>query len=92
MDHADEPALVDAQAQRMALEFNRERENVFRSWNEDLRNALQPTFGNGAARPRSLGALMRHYARNNDFLYGVVNPIYSVQWASLCLPMNYGPS
>ena len=72
----NDPTLVDAQAQRMALEFNRERENVFRSWNEVLRNTLQATFKSGVARPRSLGALIRHYARNDAFLYGVVNPIY----------------
>jgi hypothetical protein len=72
----NDPKLVDAEAQRLALEFNRERESVFRNWNEGLRNALQRDFEAGVARPRSMSALIRHYSRNEDFIYAVVNPIY----------------
>jgi hypothetical protein len=72
----NKPELVDVAAQRIALQFNNEQENVFRSWNEGLRDVLKPAFENGVERPRSMGALIRHYARNDDYLYGVVNPIY----------------
>jgi hypothetical protein len=71
-----EPELVNASAQRIALAFNREREGVLRAFNDGLRADLQSLFENGVERPRSIGALIRHYAKNDDFLYGVVNPIY----------------
>ena len=71
-----------------AREFNEERENIFRHWNERLRNDLQVLFqSGGVARPRSMGALIRHYNRNNDFLYGVVNPIYE-RAVGRALPRN----
>jgi hypothetical protein len=70
------PDLVDAESQRLALMFNREREAIFREWNEGLRGALQSIFRAGVTQPRSMSALIRHYSRNNDFLYGVVNRIY----------------
>jgi hypothetical protein len=72
-----DPELLDAQAQRMALEFNGEREQVFRNWNEGLRTTLQADFGKGVERPHSMSGLIRHYNRNDDFLYEVVNPIYA---------------
>jgi hypothetical protein len=71
-----EPKAVNASAQRIALVFNREREDVLRTFNEGLRADLQSLFTNGVDRPRSIGALIRHYAKNEDFLYEVVNPIY----------------
>jgi hypothetical protein len=71
-----EPKAVNASAQRIALVFNREREDVSRTFNEGLRADLQSLFNNGVERPRSIGALIRHYAKNEDFLYEVVNPIY----------------
>jgi len=83
----NDPALVDAEGQGMAREFNEERENNFRHWNEYLRNDLQPLFQSRLARPRSMGALIRHYNRNDDFLYGVVNPIYERAIGS-ALPRN----
>jgi len=70
------PSLVDEEAQHMALAFNAERENVLRESHESLRTALQIIFQNGFTRPRSMGALIRHYAANDDFLYGSVNPLY----------------
>jgi hypothetical protein len=70
------PGLVDEAAQRIALIFNREREGVLRTFNERLRSDLQSLFQNGVERPRSMGVLIRHYAKNDDFLYDVVNPIY----------------
>jgi hypothetical protein len=72
----NDPKLVDAEAQRMAIGFNQERENSFRRMNELLRKDLQSLFKTGVARPPSMGTLIRHYSRNDDFLYGVVNPIY----------------
>ena len=32
----NDPALVDAEGQRLTREFNEERENIFRNWNERL--------------------------------------------------------
>jgi hypothetical protein len=72
----NQPNVIDAAAQRLILEFNKDRENVFRDWNEGLRPLLQRDFGLGASRPRSLSGLIRHYSRNEDFLYEAVNPIY----------------
>jgi hypothetical protein len=60
----------------VALEFNKDRENVLREFTEGLREALKAVFESGVERPRSMGALIRHYAKNDDFLYEVVNPIY----------------
>jgi hypothetical protein len=86
----NKPELVDAEAQRIALAFNREREDVFRAWNERLRGSLQPIFAAGTERPRSMGALIQHYARNDDFLYDAVNPIYERRSALFYLPLNCG--
>lgn len=72
----NKPDLIDEGAQRMSLDFNAEREKVFRTSNEGLRGALQLIFANGVERPRSIGALIEHYAKDADFLYGVVNPLY----------------
>jgi hypothetical protein len=83
----NDPKLVDAAAQRMALSFNQERETIFRKWNEGLRHALQRDFRNGVAQPRSMSALIRHYGRNDDFLYGVVNLIYE-RSVGTALPRN----
>ena len=72
----NKPELVDEVAQQIALKFNAEREAVFRDFNEGLRGNLQPLFKSGTDRPRSMGALIRHYAKSEDFLYEVVSPIY----------------
>jgi len=72
----NDPTLVDEAAQRLALDFNAEREEVLRSFSEGLRKSLQSLFFTGTQRPRSIGSLIRHYSRDNDFLYEVVNPIY----------------
>lgn len=79
------PELIDAAAQRMAWEFNQEREGVFRVWHEGLRSTLQADFDNGVPRPRSVGALIHHYSRNDDFLYQAVNPLYE-RAVGQCLP------
>jgi hypothetical protein len=72
----NDPGLLDAEAQRQTWEFNQERESIFRHCHESLRSAIQAQFGDGLARPRSMSSLIRHYNRNDDFLYEVVNPIY----------------
>ena len=72
----NKPALVAEAAQRIALDFNAEREEVLRTFNEGLRDALQSSFVAGTARPRSMSSLIRHYSRDDNFLYEVVNPIY----------------
>jgi hypothetical protein len=72
----NDPTQVDEAAQRLALDFNEERENVMRSFNEGLRRGLQSIFMAGTQRPRSIGSLIRHYARDDNFLYEVINPIY----------------
>jgi hypothetical protein len=72
----NKPELVGDVAQQTALKFNAEREAVFRDFNEGLRGNLQPLFQTGTDRPRSMGALIRLYAKSDDFLYEVVNPIY----------------
>jgi len=69
------PDLADDAAQRVALEFNKEREDVLRNFTEGLREELKTVFEN-EERPPSMGALLGHYAQNDDFLYEVVNPIY----------------
>ena len=71
-----DPTLVDETAQRLALDFNEERENVMRTFTEGLRQGLQSIFVAGTQRPRSIGSLVRHYSRDDSFLYEVVNPIY----------------
>jgi len=71
-----DPTQVDEAAQRLALDFNEERESVMRTFAEGLRQGLQSIFVAGTPRPRSMGSLIRHYSRNDDFLYEVVNPIY----------------
>ncbi len=81
------PDHVDAEAQRLALEFNQERETIFRKWNEGLRNVLQRDFRGGVEQPRSMSALIRHYSRNDDFLYEVVNLIYEPA-VGTALPRN----
>ncbi len=70
------PELVDGAAQRMAVGFNNERENVLGGVTQGLRDKLKAVFESGVKRPRSMGALIRHYAQNDDFLYEAVNPIY----------------
>ena len=71
-----DPTQVDEAAQRLALDFNEERENVMRTFTEGLRWELQSIFVAGTQRPRSIGSLIRHYSGNDDFLYEVINPIY----------------
>jgi hypothetical protein len=70
------PELVDEAAQLMAWKFNQERENVFRVWHEGLRGNLQGIFRKGTERPRSIGALIRHYSKDENFLYEAINPLY----------------
>lgn len=72
----NKPELVSDAAQRMALEFKRERENLLGQFTQGLRQELNVVFENGVKRPRSMAALIRHYSQNDDFLYEVVNPIY----------------
>jgi hypothetical protein len=72
----NKPELVDDAAQLMALKFNAERESVFRAWHEGLRSNLQGIFRAGTTRPRSMGALIRHYAQNDELLYEAINSIY----------------
>jgi hypothetical protein len=72
----NDPTRVDDAAQRLALDFNEERENVMRIFTEGLRPGLQSIFVAGTQRPRSIGSLIRHYSRKDDFLYEVINPIY----------------
>lgn len=71
-----DPTQVDESAQRLALDFNEERENVMRTFSEGLRRGLQSIFVAGTQRPRSVGSLIRHYSRDDNFLYEVINPIY----------------
>jgi hypothetical protein len=73
----NDPTQVDETAQRLALDFNEERENVMRSSTEGLRRALQSIFVAGTERPRSIGSLIRHYSRDEGFMYEVVNPVYT---------------
>ncbi|MDR3717851.1 MAG: hypothetical protein P4K98_03560 [Bryobacteraceae bacterium] len=70
------PALLDAEARRLTLKFNTERETIFRRCNEGLRKALQANFSNGVERPHSMSALIRHFGRNDDLIYDFVNSIY----------------
>lgn len=83
----NDPAIVDAEGQRMAREFNAERENIFRHLNEHLRDDLQALFQNGLSRPRSMSALIRHYNNNDEFLYEIVSPIYK-RAVGTVLPLN----
>jgi hypothetical protein len=71
-----DPTQVDEAAQRLALDFNEERENVMRTFTEGLRRGLQSIFVAGTKRPRSIGSLIRHYSHDDNFLYEVINPIY----------------
>jgi hypothetical protein len=71
-----DPTQVDETAQRLALDFNEERENVMRTFTEGLRWELQSVFVAGTQRPRSIGSLIRNYSRDDSFLYEVINPIY----------------
>ena len=70
-----DPTQVDETAQRLALDFNEERENVMRTFTEGLRRELQKFFVAGT-RPRSIGSLIRHYSHDDKFLYEIINPIY----------------
>lgn len=72
----NDPSQVDEAAQRIALEFNAEREKVVRTFSEGLRQELQSIFAAGTERPRSIGSLIRHYSRDDNFLHDVINPIY----------------
>jgi hypothetical protein len=83
----NDPKRVDTEARRVTLQFNQERERIFRKWNEGLRSALQRDFGTGVVRPRSMSALIRHYSQNDDFLYEVVNVIYE-RAVGTALPRN----
>lgn len=71
-----DPTQVDEAAQRLAIHFNAERETVMRTFTENLRRGLQSIFVVGTQRPRSIGSLIRHYSRDDNFLYEVINPIY----------------
>jgi hypothetical protein len=71
-----DPTQVDESAQGLAIDFNAERENVMRTFTEGLRRGLQSVFVAGTQRPRSFGSLIRHYSRDDSFLYEVINPIY----------------
>jgi hypothetical protein len=68
----NDPTQVDETAQRLALDFNKERENVMRSSTEGLRRALQSIFVAGTERPRSIGSLIRHYSRDEGFMYAAL--------------------
>jgi hypothetical protein len=48
----NKPELADDGAQRVALEFNKERENVLKEFTQGLREALKAVFENGVERPR----------------------------------------
>lgn len=72
----NDPTRVDEAAQRLALDFNKEREDVMKTFTEGLRLGLQSIFGAGTKRPRSIGSLIRHYSHDDNFLYEVINPIY----------------
>ncbi|MCL4851664.1 MAG: hypothetical protein KJZ78_09815 [Bryobacteraceae bacterium] len=70
----NDPSQVDEAAQRIALEFNAEREKVVRTFSEGLRQELQSIFAAGAERPRSIGSLIRQYSRDDNFLHDVIIP------------------
>ena len=72
----NDPTQLDEAAQRLALNFNEERENVMRTFSEGLRRELQSIFVAGTPRPHSIGSLIRHYSQDDNFLYEVTNPIY----------------
>jgi hypothetical protein len=72
----NDPTQVDEATQRLALDFNEERESVMKIFTEGLRQQLQPLFAAGTQRPRSIGSLIKHYSRDDDFLYEAINPIY----------------
>lgn len=72
----NDPTQVDEAAQRLALDFNQEREKVMRTFTGGLRGGLQSIFVAGTQRPRSMVSLIRHYSRDDDFLYEVIDPIY----------------
>ena len=63
----NKPELADDAAQSVALQFNQELEDVLRSFTESLREGLNAGFEN-EKRPPSMGAVLRHYAQNDDFL------------------------
>src|ERR1035438_10386147 len=48
----NDPTQVDEAAQRLALDFNAEREDVMRTFTEGLRRGLQSIFVAGRTRPR----------------------------------------
>jgi hypothetical protein len=70
----NDPERVDAETQALARDFNRDREALFRGQHEQLRVDLERVPLEN--RPRTVGALIRHYRTNEAFLYEVVNPIY----------------
>lgn len=72
----NDPTQVDEAAQRLALDFNAERERVLRTFSEGLRPRLQSIFVAGTQRPHSMSSLIRHYSRDDNFLYDVIDPIY----------------
>lgn len=72
----NKPMQVDQVAQRIARDFNADLEKTLRVCSEGLRQALQSIFNAGTRPPRSIGSLVRHYSRDDNFLYEVVNPIY----------------
>lgn len=70
------PSQIDEATQRLALDFNKERENELRTFTEGLRKELESLFEAGTQRPRSIGSLIRYYSSNESFLYEVINPVY----------------
>jgi hypothetical protein len=71
-----EPAAVDAEAQRLALQYHDEREAAFKEMYEGIRGEYQAAFRSGVERPRSFRALIDYFRQKEDLIYPLVNAIY----------------
>ena len=71
------PSEVDEQARQEVFGWKSQLEASFTETHRKAREAFQDLFENGKSpRPRTASALIRHYGRNEDFLYEVVGPLY----------------
>lgn len=68
--------IANAERQEV-FRWKTELENSFQEGHSKARIAFQDLFKRGSSsRPRTASELIRHYNRNEDFLYEVVSPIY----------------
>ena len=70
------PSSVDDEARSSFCQHSREKEEEFHQYHSSMRDSYQTLFKNGKARPSSAKELLEAYCESDDFVYGIVAPLY----------------